>query len=448
VAKASPKPGRYGIEDVYAWTWLKPAYWRTLQRLRPARPDVAHESGALRFGNYPFEPASVFPAGAVEADQVREVILAHASEVRLKSGDILFVTGAGKAALLAFIHRTGVHVATRRSVWSALLDPFLDSWEEQPVIDRQFEWLASLGLDRAAVERWRREVAVPMIAYNFGARVWEWSILTLYEVLVAQRASLERAAFADFYARALALAALDPAAPAYRPSTPSSIAAALHDVLLDWYPRKRTTRAFSKEWEARSADINALTGRLGGELTGAYSQPHRSYHNVAHIERCLHELAGLWNYAVDLAAVRWALLFHDAVHDPQREDNEARSADWACRVMIELGRPAEEQARVRDMILATAHSRAPRSPDEALVLDIDLSILGADADAFDDYERSVRQEYATVPEDAYRRGRAALLESFLQRPQLYNTAPLRSRYEKAARTNLERSLSSLRMRAI
>jgi hypothetical protein len=55
-----------------------------------------------------------------------------------------------------------------------LLDPFLDTWEEQQVIDRQFEWFARLGLDRDAVTRWRREVAVAMMAYNFGAHVWEW----------------------------------------------------------------------------------------------------------------------------------------------------------------------------------------------------------------------------------------------------------------------------------
>jgi hypothetical protein len=78
-------------------------------------------------------------------------------------------------------------VRRRSSVWSALLDPFLDTWEEQQVIDRQFEWFARLGLDRDAVTRWRREVAVALLAYNFGAYVWEWVRLDLHDALVADR---------------------------------------------------------------------------------------------------------------------------------------------------------------------------------------------------------------------------------------------------------------------
>ena len=53
----------------------------------------------------------------------------------------------------------------------------------------------------------------------------------------------------------------------------------------------------------------------------------------------------------DLTEIRWALLFHDAIYDARRNDNEARSADWACRVMQELQRPDDEIARVRNMIL-------------------------------------------------------------------------------------------------
>jgi predicted metal-dependent HD superfamily phosphohydrolase len=89
----------------------------------------------------------------------------------------------------------------------------------------------------------------------------------------------------------------------------------------------------------------------------------------------------------------WALIFHDAVYDPGRDDNEVRSADWACRVMEDLCRPEDEKDRVRGLILATAHTSEPRTADEALLLDIDLSILGADEATFDDYCRLIRSEY-------------------------------------------------------
>lgn len=410
------KPGRYGIEQAFA------------RNLRPARPEVALDGAALRFTRYPFEPASVFPAGTVEAGQITEVNFRYPCDhVPLENGDIVFVPHAGKAALVTLINEHDVPVERRRSVWSALLDPFLDTWEEQQSIDAQFAWLASLGLDRAAVDAWRHEVAAAMVAYNFGTHLWEWGILDLYDVLVAQRARLGRGAFADFYSRAIRLAALDPLSPPWKASSGNNIAGALFAVLLEW-----------------SQEVERLKQALAAELTSAYSQPHRRYHTVAHIEKCLDELAGVWDFAIHLDEVRWAILFHDAVYDPRRDDNEARSADWAGSVMDALKRPEEEKARVRAMILATAHSGEPRTPDEALLLDIDLSILGADEAASDEYERGIRAEYAWVSEHDYRQGRAKLLGSFLRRERLYHTAPYRARCESAARRNIERALARLR----
>ncbi len=440
------KPGRYGIEDSLTLSWLKPGYWKTLAKLSTAHPEVALEGSALRFTRYPFEPASVFPSGKVETGQIAEVNLRQ-PQVRLENGEIVFVPQSGKAALLAFVYRNDVRIEHRGSVWSALLDPFLDTWEEQATIDRQFAWLADLGLDRDSVDAWRREVAAAMMAYNFGTNLWEWVSLDLYDVLVAQRARLSRSSFADFYSRAMRLAALDPVTPMWKPSAGNDIAGALFSVLVDWYPRESgTSKDFRERLDRRTEQIKRLRQKLAAELTSAYSQPHRRYHTLAHVEKCLDELAGVWDYAVGLNEVRWALVFHDAIYDPQRKDNEARSADWACRVMDELHRPEDEKARVRGMILATAHSSEPRTSDEALLLDIDLSILGADEAAFDEYDRSVRAEYSWVPEPEYRQARTKILESFLSRERLYHTLPYRGRCESSARMNIQRALARLQVK--
>lgn len=165
---------------------------------------------------------------------------------------------------------------------------------------------------------------------------------------------------------------------------------------------------------------------------------------VAHIESCLAQLDSVWYCAIRLNEIRWALLFHDAIYDPDRQDNELRSADWACRVMDELGRPEDQVARVRAMILATAHSSEPQTPDEALLLDIDLSILGADEAAFDGYDRAIRAEYSWVAEPVYGQERARVLESLVDRERIYHTALMRRRYEASARANLTRALARLR----
>jgi predicted metal-dependent HD superfamily phosphohydrolase len=82
-------------------------------------------------------------------------------------------------------------------------------------------------------------------------------------------------------------------------------------------------------------------------------------------------------------------------------------------------------------------------PTGALVCDVDLSILGRPAEEFAEYERRIRVEYGSVPDQLYRQGRAAVLQRLLARDRLYRTAHFSDRYEAAARRNLMRSLETL-----
>jgi predicted metal-dependent HD superfamily phosphohydrolase len=99
--------------------------------------------------------------------------------------------------------------------------------------------------------------------------------------------------------------------------------------------------------------------------------------------------------------------------------------------------------RVRRMILATAHAGNAETPDEALLLDIDLSILAADDTTFDEYDRAIRVEYEWVPEQAYRAARTNVLQGILQRDRIFQTVAYRKQ-EAAARSNIERALERLR----
>ena len=96
-----PKPGRYGIEGWFSMSWLHPGYWKTLFGLRADRSSVVVDGTSLRFIDYPFAPATVFPTGAVTADQIAEVNLGHPPQVRLNNGDILFVAHTSKDAFNA-----------------------------------------------------------------------------------------------------------------------------------------------------------------------------------------------------------------------------------------------------------------------------------------------------------------------------------------------------------
>jgi predicted metal-dependent HD superfamily phosphohydrolase len=438
------EPGEYGIESALSWLRWRPAYWRTLRNLRADRSSVTSDGRTLRFEQYAFEPASIFPSGAVQPNQITEVNL-DLMLVRLASGEVLLVTHPNKAALLTFVNANDLKVERRISVWGALLDPFLDTWEDQATIDRQFAWFASLGLNREAVDGWRREVAVAMYAYNFGTMLWEWGSLGFSDVLAAQHASLRQTEFKDFYWRAMQVAALDPLQTHWFEGYANTADSALNDVLSEWYPKDLSTSSsdFTEKWKARMEKVDELRKSLLAELTAAYCEPHRRYHTLQHIEFCLRGLGKNRDHAVRTNEIRWALLFHDAIYDPRRNDNEARSAEWACRVMQDMQRPDDEITRVRKMILATAHAGNAQTPDEALLFDIDLSILGADDATFGEYDRAIRVEYEWVPDDAYRAARANVLQGFLNRDRIFQTVAYRPQ-EAAARRNIERALERLR----
>ncbi|MCR9095905.1 MAG: N-methyl-D-aspartate receptor NMDAR2C subunit [bacterium] len=186
--------------------------------------------------------------------------------------------------------------------------------------------------------------------------------------------------------------------------------------------------------------IEAPTG-LFEELVAAYDEPHRAYHTTDHLAECFGQLDGSPATLADRGALELAIWFHDAIYDTKASDNEARSADWASTAIGGIG--AARTEAVARHILVTAHTGVPSDDDQRLLLDIDLSILGAAKDRFGAYEEQIRREYEWVPEDAYRKARTRILSHFAARPRLYHTEYFFERLEERARRNLRRSLDAL-----
>ena len=184
------------------------------------------------------------------------------------------------------------------------------------------------------------------------------------------------------------------------------------------------------------------------DLVARYAEPHRHYHTRHHLEECFEHLDKLRAFAERPAEVELALWYHDAIHDPRSSENEARSAELAAAILRQAGAPADCTQRVHDLILATRHSAAPHSADARVLLDVDLAILAAPPERFDEYERQVRAEYAHVPNFIFRRERAKLLRAFLSRPAIFHTPIFAARYEQPARANLARSLARLAPKAL
>ncbi len=189
--------------------------------------------------------------------------------------------------------------------------------------------------------------------------------------------------------------------------------------------------------------FTALTHHLAA-LRRRYAEPHRAHHTQAHIDALL---AALPNQPLhDPAAVELAIWYHDAIYDPQRTDNEARSADLLQADLRHLAHPALVAAAAT-MIRATADHRLPDDlpaalrDDTAIFLDLDMAILGADPDAYDAYAAGIAAEYRPVhgPEK-YAAGRASFLRAALARDRLFLTDRHHASLDAQARRNLEREL--------
>jgi predicted metal-dependent HD superfamily phosphohydrolase len=200
---------------------------------------------------------------------------------------------------------------------------------------------------------------------------------------------------------------------------------------------------------------NKLVERLSGNLPpagsfsriiAAYSESHRFYHTVSHIEYCLSEFDEVKKLCESPDEVEFAIWLHDVVYNPHSSDNEEMSARLAREILSDSGCPELKAKKVRELILITRHDKTPSSTDDQLIVDIDLSILGQPPGIFDTYEKSIRAEYSWVPEDAYRIGRSKILQGFLDKPSIYNTDRFEKLYGNQARENIMKSLEALAYR--
>jgi predicted metal-dependent HD superfamily phosphohydrolase len=175
-------------------------------------------------------------------------------------------------------------------------------------------------------------------------------------------------------------------------------------------------------------------------LEAAYAGAGRGYHDVRHLTDVLERVEELLDADDPLReAVLLAAWFHDAVYDG-RPDDEERSARWAEAALAGSPLAGEVGRLVR---LTSTHR--PTEDDRAgqVLCDADLAILAAGPERYTSYVQGVRSEYAHVTDGDFAAGRAAVLRDLLAKPSLFHTPAARDRWERRARTNVEREIGTL-----
>jgi predicted metal-dependent HD superfamily phosphohydrolase len=143
-------------------------------------------------------------------------------------------------------------------------------------------------------------------------------------------------------------------------------------------------------------------------------------------------------------AILFAIWYHDIIYDTRRNDNEDASADYAHRALGALWVAIDTIAEVEKMIRATKdHGGSHLSTAGQLFLDLDISILGAPSEVYNEYSRAIRTEYDWVPSLMYREARSGILRNFLQRQRIFFSEQISAKFEDQARRNLEDELKQL-----
>ncbi|NEK57645.1 metal-dependent phosphohydrolase [Geodermatophilus sabuli] len=181
-------------------------------------------------------------------------------------------------------------------------------------------------------------------------------------------------------------------------------------------------------------------------VVAAWSEPHRRYHDLAHLAAVLGLVGELASAATDPSAVLLAAWYHDVVYDPRRADNEQVSAERARAGLRGLVPDARLDEVVRLVLLTAGHDPAEDDADGAVLCDADLAVLAGPPDAYAGYASAIREEYAHLSDEEFTAGRIAVLEHLLGLPALYRTAAAQP-WTETARANLAAELVLLRRRA-
>jgi len=179
------------------------------------------------------------------------------------------------------------------------------------------------------------------------------------------------------------------------------------------------------------------------KVIAAYSEKHRAYHTLEHIDACFHHLDAVLSETERPNEIELALWFHDVIYKPFSGTNEEDSAELAREFLVGNEANADCIDRVYSLIILTKAHLTPETEDAKIMLDIDLSILGASTKVYQQFEIDIRKEYKRVPSFIFRKKRKEILQNFFERPSIYNTSYFHDRLERQAKQNLAMAIEAL-----
>ena len=182
------------------------------------------------------------------------------------------------------------------------------------------------------------------------------------------------------------------------------------------------------------------------ELTKIYKS--RAYHNLSHLGYMFNMLS-IYSSQTGFVASRdfiLAIIGHDLVYEPLNDDNEEASYEMLTRWLPENNQLVWNASETKKLILATKYPSNIEKPteEEALIMDLDLSILGTFHDKiWQNYCDNVRKEYSFVSDEVFNKGRIEFLRTLLNSERIFKTDTFYKMFEENARKNIANEIKRL-----
>jgi len=146
---------------------------------------------SIEIRDYEFYPASIYPHGTIQAEDILEIDLEQTPPVIRLENELIFISAEKLDNLQAFIKKHKVNQVERYDIWGGILDPSLDT--ERDFGDRRdiLNNLEDLGIGVYEVEELRERLLRFMINYNFNTGLWEYLHLGHWDLLLAHLIWLE-----------------------------------------------------------------------------------------------------------------------------------------------------------------------------------------------------------------------------------------------------------------
>ena len=177
-------------------------------------------------------------------------------------------------------------------------------------------------------------------------------------------------------------------------------------------------------------------------IVDLYNNPNSHYHTLTHVSTLL-QLIDEENVSIEnRITLILAAFYHDAIYNATSSKNEEESAKILRTDFNKINIESEIIDLAIQFILDTKTHQSTHSLSQ-LFLDMDLSILGVESEAYLAYTKQVRKEFKCFPDLIYRIGRKKFIQKTLAQPFIFYNDNFRNKLEKKVIENLTNELKTL-----